>query len=38
MSIPYYYKSIDFAKLVRDYPPPEEFAQGVWLWGRKELD
>lgn len=38
MPIPYYYKSIDFEKLVRDYPPPEEFAQGVWLWDRKDLD
>ncbi|MEK7879375.1 MAG: hypothetical protein AAB285_05900, partial [candidate division NC10 bacterium] len=38
MAIPYYYKSIDFEKLVRDYPPPEEFAQGLYLWGRKELD
>jgi phenylacetate-CoA ligase len=38
MPIPYYYKSIDFEALVREYPPPEEFARGVYLWGRKELD
>ncbi len=38
MPIPYYYKSIDFEKLVRDYPPPEEFVHGVYLWDRKDLD
>lgn len=36
--IPYYYKSIDFEALVREYPPPEEFVQGVYLWDRKELE
>jgi len=38
MAIPYYYKSIDFETLVRQYPPAEEFAQGVYVWGRAELE
>jgi phenylacetate-CoA ligase len=38
MPIPYYYKSIDFEALVREYPPPEEFVDGVFRWGRRELD
>ncbi len=38
MAIPYYYKAIDFERLVREYPPPEEFASGVFLWGRKEIE
>lgn len=38
MEIPYYYKSIDFDALVREYPPAKEFAEGVFLWDRKRLE
>ncbi len=38
MSVPYYYKSLDWEKLVREYPPPEEFARGVWLWDRRDIE
>lgn len=38
MEVPYYYKSIDFDALIREYPPAKEFAEGVFLWDRKRLE
>jgi phenylacetate-CoA ligase len=38
MQIPYYYKSIDFDALVREYPPAKEFAESVFLRSREELE
>ena len=36
--IPYYYKSIDFEKLVKEYPPPGEFKETVYLWSREKIE
>jgi phenylacetate-CoA ligase len=36
--IPYYYKSIDFNKLVDEYEPPVEFMDGAWKWGRDQIE
>lgn len=36
-SIPYYYKSVDFDKLVSEYEPPMEFIEGTWLWERDQI-
>lgn len=38
MGVPYYYKAIDFDALVKEYPPAREFAESVFLSGRKELE
>lgn len=37
-SIPYYYKSIDWDKLVSDYEPPIEFMEGTWKWSREKIE
>ncbi|MEK3889266.1 phenylacetate--CoA ligase family protein [Bacillus sp. FSL K6-3431] len=37
-SIPYYYKSIDFNKLVKEYEPPIEYMEGGWLWEREQIE
>jgi phenylacetate-CoA ligase len=36
--IPYYYKSIDFEKLVKEYPPPIEFKETVYRWSRDKIE
>jgi phenylacetate-CoA ligase len=38
IDIPYYYKSIDFEKLVKEYPPPGEFKETVYLWSREKIE
>jgi phenylacetate-CoA ligase len=38
MSIPYYYKSMDFTKLVKEYEPPLEFMEGTWKWNRDQIE
>lgn len=38
MKIPYYYKSIDFNKLVEQYEPPIEFMEGAWKWSREQIE
>lgn len=38
MTVPYYFRSLDFEKLVRDYPPAQEYAETVFLYGRKEIE
>ena len=38
MSVPYYYRSLDFDQLVRDYPPSQEYAEGVFLHDRKHIE
>src|SRR2546429_9521675 len=38
MTVPYYYRSIDFEKLVRDYPPSRDYAESVFLFGRKQIE
>lgn len=37
MAIPYYYKSIDFNQLVREYEPPMEFMEGTWKWEQQQI-
>lgn len=37
MSIPYYYKSLDWDDLVSKYPPPEEFMESTWQWSRDQI-
>jgi phenylacetate-CoA ligase len=36
--IPYYYKSLNFNKFVKEYPPPAEYAETVYLWKRDKID
>lgn len=36
--IPYYYKSVDFNRLVTEYEPPEEFMEGAWKWSREKIE
>lgn len=36
--IPYYYKSVDFNKLVKEYEPPVEFMEGTWKWSRDQIE
>ena len=38
MSVPYYYRSLDFDKLVRDYPPSQDYAETVFLDDRKQIE
>lgn len=37
-NIPYYYKSIDWDKLVSDYEPPIEFMTGTRKWSRDQIE
>src|SRR5690606_10254790 len=37
-SIPYYYKSLDFGKLVKEYEPPIEYMEGGWKWERDQIE
>jgi phenylacetate-CoA ligase len=37
-NIPYYYKSLDWESFVRDYPPPAEFSETVYLWPRDKIE
>ncbi|HLR70420.1 MAG TPA: hypothetical protein VK085_03205 [Pseudogracilibacillus sp.] len=37
-SIPYYYKSVDWDKLVSEYEPPVEFMEGTWKWSRDQIE
>lgn len=36
--IPYYYKSVDFEKLVQEYEPPLEFMEGTYKWSREKIE
>ena len=36
--LPYYYKSIDFNKLVNEYEPPIEFMDGTRKWSRDQIE
>ncbi|MBS4210295.1 hypothetical protein [Bacillus sp. FJAT-50079] len=36
--IPYYYKSVNFDELVKEYEPPIEYMDGGWLWGRDQIE
>ena len=38
VSIPYYYKSIDWNNFVKEYPPPAEFAETVYTWDRNRIN
>ncbi len=38
MSVPYYYRSLDFDKLVCDYPPSQDYAETVFLADRKQIE
>src|SRR5437764_1152785 len=38
MTVPYYYRSIDYDKLVRDYPPSRDYAESVFLFERKQIE
>ena len=38
MTVPYYYRSIDFERLVRDYPPSKDYAETVFLHDRKQIE
>ena len=38
MTVPYYYRSIDFDRLVREYPPSRDYAETVYLHGRSEIE
>lgn len=36
--IPYYYKSVNFDKLVEEYEPPAEFMEGALRWSREQIE
>jgi phenylacetate-CoA ligase len=38
MTVPYYHRSIDFDTLVREYPPSQDYAETVFLYGRQEIE
>ncbi len=38
MSVPYYYRSLDFEKLVRDYPPSQDYAETVFVHDPKQIE
>jgi phenylacetate-CoA ligase len=38
MTVPYYHRAIDWDRLVREYPPSQEYAETVFLHGRKEIE
>jgi phenylacetate-CoA ligase len=38
MTVPYYYRSIDFERLVRDYPPSQDYAETVFLHSRTQIE
>ena len=35
--VPFYYQALDFAELVREYPPAPDFFRGVFLQSREEI-
>lgn len=35
--IPYYYRALDWEAFVRDYPPPAEYADGMYRWPRQRM-
>lgn len=37
MSVPYYYRSVDFDRLVREYPPSQDYAETVFLHDRRQI-
>jgi phenylacetate-CoA ligase len=37
MTVPYYYKAIDFEHLVREYPPSKDYAETVFLHDRAQI-
>jgi phenylacetate-CoA ligase len=37
MSVPYYYRAIDFDRLVREYPPSQDYAETVYLHDRRQI-
>ena len=37
MSVPYYYRSLDFERLVREYPPSQDYAETVFLHDRRQI-
>jgi phenylacetate-CoA ligase len=38
IQIPYYYKSINYDEFVKEYAPPAEFAETVYLWTRDKIE
>jgi len=38
MAVPYYYRSIDWEALVREYPPSQDYAETVFLHSRTEIE
>jgi phenylacetate-CoA ligase len=38
MAVPYYYRAVDFDSLVREYPPSQDYAETVFLCGRREIE
>lgn len=38
MEIPFYYRTLDWQKLVADYPPAPHFFDGVWSWPRERIE
>jgi phenylacetate-CoA ligase len=37
MTVPYYYRAIDFDRLVREYPPSQDYAETVFLHDRRQI-
>ncbi len=37
MNVPYYYRSVDFARLVREYPPSQDYAETAFLHDRRQI-
>ena len=35
--VPFYYKSIDFEELVREYPPAPDYFRGVFMLSVEEI-
>lgn len=38
VSIPYYYRAVDYRRLIEDYPPPPDYFDTVWLWPRERIE
>lgn len=38
MSVPYYFRSLDFEKLVKEYPPSDEFEKSIFKWPRSKIE
>lgn len=36
-TLPAYHRALDWAAFARDYPPPDEWAEGIYLWSQDRI-